>query len=332
MSLYFRKEYGLLYEEHEQAEFQQFEHHSSDGDVTFSYLKREIPYKINGETYYDIISPYGYGGPMIVEASNKQKAYQQFENAFKSHCENEKIVSEFVRFHPYKNDDLLDWYSGEVIHHGPIIVRDLRLSNKEEFSKSVMKDYRKSVRNGLTVEFDEEGKCLEEYLEIYYSTMKRNHANSYYYFERSFFEKVIDTLPGAFVFILVRLEGKVISAGLLLYGDSFSYGFLGGTDKKYFSYQPTTFLEVESIGWLKDKNNDYYVLGGGFNGEDGIFKFKKKYAATGKVPFYLGKKIINPDIYQHLKKIHEEKYGLPSDASFFPAYRASAHELETAKG
>lgn len=332
MSLYFKREYGLLYEEHEDAVFQEFNHHSSAGHVRFSYLKREIPHLIDGETYYDIISPYGFGGPIIVEAKDKQAAYEDFQKAFDKHCQKEKIISEFVRFHVFKNDDLLEWYKGEVVHVGPQIVRDLSIPVEEDMSKGALRDHRRCIKHGLTAEFDETGKCLEEYLAVYYGTMDRNEADDYYYFDKSFFEKVIETLPGRFTFILVRMNEKVISVGLLLYGDAFSYAFLGGTDSDYYSYQPTTFLEIESIRWLKEKGNRYYLLGGGHSGEDGIYQFKRKFAVNGQQPFHVGKTIYNPDIYQKMVAIREQETDFDASTSFFPAYRAAVRSAETAKG
>src|SRR5699024_10026459 len=59
MHLYFTSEYASLYEKHEEGEFHEFSYRGPEGHVYFPFLKREIPLKIKGETYFDIISPYG---------------------------------------------------------------------------------------------------------------------------------------------------------------------------------------------------------------------------------------------------------------------------------
>src|SRR5699024_7579776 len=230
--------------------------------VYFPFLKREIPLKIKGETYFDIISPYGFGGPIILDATDEKAAYEKFSEAFSDYCKQEKIVSEFVRFHPFMNDELLKWYKGEVIHAGRQIIRDLHLPDQQELSKSTRRDNRRAIKLGLTAEFDETGERLEEFLSLYYGTMERNEAGDYYYFDREFFEQVHEKLSGRFVYVHVMYEGKSISTGLLLFDDTFSYAFLGGTDSDYFKLHANLFLEVESIRWLKEKGLRYYLLGG----------------------------------------------------------------------
>ena len=33
---------------------------------------------VEGKQYYDIVTPYGYGGPVIVEASNKELLLKEY--------------------------------------------------------------------------------------------------------------------------------------------------------------------------------------------------------------------------------------------------------------
>lgn len=64
------------------------------------FIMRPVPWLIHGVQYYDIVTPYGYGGPMILETNNGEKLKKEYSEAFGKYCSDHKIVSEFIRFHP----------------------------------------------------------------------------------------------------------------------------------------------------------------------------------------------------------------------------------------
>src|SRR6478735_1307981 len=82
LDVYFDDNYGKLYEKVENGKAEIFNFNYKFGIIKNQFIKREIPIRINNEIYYDIVTPYGYGGPVIIK------------------CEENKIVSEFIRFHP----------------------------------------------------------------------------------------------------------------------------------------------------------------------------------------------------------------------------------------
>src|SRR5699024_6151867 len=112
---------------------------------------------------------------------------------------------------------------GEVTHIGPQIIRDLALSNEEEIKSNKKRGHRKAMKMGVTLEFDDTGERLEDFLNIYYGTMDRLKAEEYYFFKPEFFKKIQKNLQGHFVYALAKLNGKVISAKLILFDQTFSY-------------------------------------------------------------------------------------------------------------
>ena len=101
--IYYLAEYGKLYEEIEGGKLEVFNYESNIGNVRNLFIKREIPVRINGTKYFDIITPYGYGGPTIIECYNeskKNKLVMEYYNSFMNYCIENNIVSEFIRFHP----------------------------------------------------------------------------------------------------------------------------------------------------------------------------------------------------------------------------------------
>ena len=73
------------------------------------FLLRKVPYKDQEETYYDVISPYGYSGPLFNK--NMSRGYLiLFWEAVDSWYQENHVVSEFVRFslnHNYQKSCLL---------------------------------------------------------------------------------------------------------------------------------------------------------------------------------------------------------------------------------
>src|SRR5699024_5053008 len=100
--IYFDPKYGTLYEAIEEGKSVTFTLDDELGVVKHQFIKRKIPFKINGQNYYDLVTPYGYGGP-IIQGCNKCDEAELiflFEERFKQYCLKHNIVSEFVRFHP----------------------------------------------------------------------------------------------------------------------------------------------------------------------------------------------------------------------------------------
>src|SRR5699024_243373 len=124
--IYFEANYGKLYEKMEDGKSEYYEFSNQYGSITNVFIKREVPIRIDSEEqYYDITTPYGYGGPIIKKVVKGKKtelveSYKEdfkkyclknkiffitfykfsFKEDFKKYCLKNNIVSEFIRFHP----------------------------------------------------------------------------------------------------------------------------------------------------------------------------------------------------------------------------------------
>ncbi|MEG1578858.1 MAG: hypothetical protein RR336_08850, partial [Oscillospiraceae bacterium] len=66
MDIYFDENYGKLYEEIECGTAEVFRFSSELGEVKHQFIQREIPILLaDGKTRFDLITPYGYGGPLV---------------------------------------------------------------------------------------------------------------------------------------------------------------------------------------------------------------------------------------------------------------------------
>ena len=273
--------------------------------------------KLEENKYFDLSSPYGYGG-FIIEgegSKNVNKCYEEY-------CQKNNIICEFVRFHLLENYQ--EKYDGEAINLKHNIVRKLDMNPEEmlmDFEHKVRKNIKKANRNNLQIQIDENGDTLDEFLKIYYSTMDRNNAEQEYYFDKSFFKK-LNEMKENIVYFNVLYEEKVISTELVIYSPNNCYSYLGGTLSEYFDLRPNDFLKYEIIKWAYNKGIKNFILGGGYGSEDdGIYRYKKSFAPNGIYDFYIGKKIFDKEIYEKLVNIRQQNEKI-ENTNFFPLYRA----------
>jgi hypothetical protein len=282
------------------------------------------PWSRDDTLYYDAVTPYGFGGPFFMETCDTSAFWYDL-NLWATTT---GVISLFFRLSPFAAD--LKEHIDKVEVTGGNVIRSLTGGLEaiwEDYPRSLRKSIRHAEKIGLSVKFDETGESLGDFLSIYYRTMKRRNALEQYYFPEDFFRKIIENLPGQFVFSHAIYQGKVIASKLGLVSQRSLYNFLGGADDEFFKMNPNEFLTNFTFVWGIDRGKKNCVLGGGYNGYDGIFQYKKKYAPTGVVPFEVGKHIFDNQAYSDLCE-NRRQYAADNDRiwvadpSYFPVYRS----------
>jgi hypothetical protein len=292
-------------------------------------MKRDIaeafPFagKLPPETFYDISTPYGYGGFWI-----EGEYSGELDAEYRMFCGEQGFISEFVRFHLFTDARLR--FDGYTESNSRNVVRSLKGGLEElfgNFEHKVRKNIKRAVASGLEIERDPSGERIEDFLRIYYATMQRNQAGNAFFFPKDFFE-TLQRMKGNFQYFHVLHDGKVVSTELVLYGTENCYSFLGGTESEYYHLRPNEFLKFEIMRWALEQGLKRFVLGGGYGADDGIFRYKKSFAPGGIVDFYIGKKILDGTRYDRLLEMREiEGHSKISSetcqlSGFFPRYRA----------
>jgi Uncharacterized protein involved in methicillin resistance len=324
MDVFFLEKYGKLYEKIENGQLGNFKFSSEHGSIKYLFLKRPVPWLLKGIQYFDTITPYGYGGPYIVESDNKDLLLMEFELAWRDYCRNGNVIAEFVRFHLFDNIDIRERFYGDVRYVSQNVVVDTQIDESTtwmNFDHKVRKNVNKAKRNGLMVKFDEKGCLIKEFLKIYYETMDRNDASKYYYFKEDYFRNICKELKGNFMFFHTMLGSQVISTELVLCSANYCYSFLGGTVSEYKDLRPNDLLKYEIINWCRKSGRKAFVLGGGYHKDDGIYRYKKAFAPNGNVPFYVGKCILNQEVYETLTLLRAQYQDFNPNSEYFPIYR-----------
>ena len=321
IDFYFDENYGKLYEKTDNGKAQIFEYEDENGKITNQFLLREIPISVDGKKYFDIITPYGYGGPIIENASNKEALLKEYEKNFTLYCNENNIVSEFVRFHPIikNHEDFVNMYNAKYMRKTLVTKLDEEDPVQNQFSKSARKNIRRALNKGVTYNVTKSPEKIDSFKEIYYSTMDRNNATDYYYFNDEYFNNILKYYKDNLVFIEVYFEGKTVAAGLYFVYKDLIHIHLSGTISEYLYLSPAYVLRYAITLWGIE--NGYKLIhhgGGTSNSEDNsLYLFKKNFATKYDADFYVGKKIWNPEIYDKLCIIKN----VDKNEDFFPAYR-----------
>lgn len=323
--IYFDPRLGRIYARLEGGVFQEYWFENQYGRIRHQFIRRPIQVQAADlEGLSDLTTPYGYGGPMIMDLveGGRDLLLAGFEEAFSHYCQEEGIVSEFVRFHPMANNalDFKDIYQAKLFNRTlGINLEDFEDPFQAEFSKSARKSVRQALKAGLTYDIIESPDSLLDFKSIYLETMDRNEADDRYYFDDAYFEAFTQTMPEAVIKCRVFYQGQVIAMGFYLRSQDILHTHLSGTRTGFLHLSPAYILRYGLVQWAKPQGFKLIHNGGGTTGdpEDSLYLFKKKFSQHTVFDFYLGRKIWNQAMYNKLIDLTGK-----GDSSFFPAYRA----------
>lgn len=322
--IYFTKAYAQVHASVERGQAEYWELDCPFGRIGYSFIKRKVETAL-GDDYYDITSPYGYGGPLILECQDKDQLLMTFESEFGVYCKTENIVSEFVRFHPIcENAKTFEAiYQPQYLRQtvGTTISNPGERPFMAEFNQSSRKLTRRAEKMGVTARIVEQPSFedLQNFISLYYATMDRNGATDFYYFSEQYFKECVYLLGKNLLLIEVVAEEKVICACIYFVSGAYLHEHLMGSLTESLALNPVYVLKKAASDWAYDKEMELIHYGGGLTNapDDPLFSFKKKFTRQTFFDFYIGKRIHKEDAYQALCR---ERYLSPTDP-FFPAYR-----------
>ena len=322
--IYFEPDYAGLYETEENRAVE-YRFECEYGFITNLFLKRQIDIKLPDEVqYYDLVTPYGYGGPVIHWTNDKEKLIQAYMDDFGRYTEKEHIIAEFVRFHPILGNgvDFKEVYKS--IFDRKTVGTNLTYDDviAKEFSKHKRKDIRKALKNPeIRYEVTENPSTLQDFLKIYYSTMDRDKADDYYYFKPDYFQAMLEKFRGHITAGRVFLGDQLIAMGVYFRYGKYLHAHLSGTLSEYLDYSPANILKYALAVYGHENGYEVIHYGGGSSRspENGLYRFKKEFGKNTEFDFYIAKKVWNEEIYKQICSA----VGADVNSEFFPAYRMS---------
>ncbi len=279
-----------------------------------------------GEKRWDATSPYGYGGAFAWGSG--QDAGGDFWPWLEGALRGRGVVALFCRKALFQNQ-LLDGMPGLAFdRHNVVRSTDGPIDTIwRDYAHKVRKNVKRARAAGLVCEVDTGAGRLGTFVEIYHETLRRRGASDSYYFEEEFFSELIVSLAGQFAFFHVLRDEEVMASELILVSADHVYSYLGGTREAYFDLRPNDLLKHSVTEWAHREGKSAFVLGGGAQPEDGIFRYKLSFAPEGQVPFFTGKWLLDPAAVASLVRQRvaseraEGRTWAPSEG-FFPPYRS----------
>lgn len=263
------------------------------------------------EGYFDYETQYGYGGP--ITNSSDQKWIDDALHNMAEYFKDNNYLCGFIRFHPLINNAVFcrnvmnvydDRYTAAILtDKSSEDIWDSQISSK---NRNMI---RKAQKSGLSYKAEHEFESFDDFIALYNATMTRIGADSFYYFDKSYYEVFREKLKEHAFLGTVRLDGKLICSAIFMY-DEGGYGHyhLEGSDHTYKSLGANNLLLWESACHMHELGVCKLHLGGGNSSslDDPLFKFKKAFTDNLE-QFSIGKEIYNPKAYNDICKEWERK-------------------------
>lgn len=280
-----------------------------DGDVVFAVLVRSDP--------RDVVTPYGYGGPVGVGAS---PPWSSFAAAYSAWCAAEGVLTSFVVFHPLFGNDA---HASSLGFHRVPLGGTVAWSLSEPDPRARMhKHHRRMVRRaegaGLVASVDASPSSLDEFVAIYEHAMKRLEASSFYLFGPSYWEALLRDVP--LQRVDVRDADGSLVAGVLGMGEPpWLHYHLGAAADAARGTGASHLALCTLAEWGREEGFTTLHLGGGVSGAaDSLLEYKLRFAPEGLIPSATGRAVHDLAEYERLTGSSDVDW-----AGFFPAYRAS---------
>ncbi len=279
-------------------------------------LSKDIP----SNKYFDLSTPYGYGG-WIIDGEKEASFLSEYE----IWASKNNIISEFVRFHPMVRNHEFCENDYEVVGLGEVVHMDL--SSPEVIWSNISSKNRnhinKAIKSGVKIYNGRFPEIFHTFKIIYDGTMERDTATDYYFFEPKFYESILTDLPQNAQVFWAEKDDQIIAASIILAQNGRLNYHLSGSRKETNIYAPTNLLLYEVALWGSANGYKTLYLGGGVgSGEDSLFKFKRAFYKGDLNRFYIGKKIFDVDKYNELVEKKTKSSPECVQSTFFPKYRA----------
>jgi hypothetical protein len=308
--IYFEPEYAALHRFREGTRALLFAYERAGQHWLYPLLLQPIEH-VGGraleETWFDIETPYGYGGPLA--STQDAEFLASAHGAFTAWCLEMKVVAEFARLHPLlRNERWVDPHM-EVVYDRETVSLNLQGFDalgidRLPFDKMTRYMLRRAEKLGLSVEAYPAEESFDEFVRLYRRTMERLHADDYYYFNEDYFAGLRGLIADSGWLLAAKQDGEGVAAALFLKGQRWLHYHLSASDPSRRLPGATNALIYNAARMGSLDGFEALHLGGGISQatDDSLLKFKRK-MGTNAHAFYIGKRIHQPRVYAELREM-----------------------------
>lgn len=271
------------------------------------FYKSKIKLKnYNLGEYYDIETPYGYGGPISNSKSIKFLNFARIN--FDNWCQKKNIVCELIRFNPFlkNHQNISNKSSIDITRIKKLaLVKDVDDISLNFFNQKTRNMIKKNSYSNINFQVYDKSNINENLLlkfyENYTNSMLIKKAKKFYFFPWNYFLylKKLILKDNAFLVMANDITSRDYLCGaIFLKNDTNCYYHLSFQKKVAGLMNSLLFFFYNQS---KKKNIKNIMLGGGLTNDenDTLFKFKEKMSNIS-LDFYIGTKIHNHKIYNRI--------------------------------
>ncbi len=259
---------------------------------------------------FDLETAYGYGGPL--SNSQDQDFLTRANQAFIEWAESNGIVAQFIRFHPLLSNE--QWIKDDQLE---IVFDRFTLSENISYYNAALPHYPKSARNaidrgkrlGIETRVLDVDQWFPAFLDLYQKAMLKLGAESYYFFNRDYFNQLSSLVKDHGLLIGAMFKQKIIAAAIFLCGPNMMHYHLSASDFDNRLPGATNMILDLAFQEAKSMGLSQVHMGGGRTSapDDSLLLFKKS-MSTDTHCFHIGKRIYNMATYKDLVAIWEQEY------------------------
>ena len=286
--IYFTPEYGLACEYSDNAEWECCVYK----DLIYVYLKKPITH--NNNTYYDLITPYGYSGYYFL----LKDTYDKFLPLFREKAKERNYISEILRQNPYINIQITEY---ELLTSKTIYT--INISNFEDYYKNTLTNkkrnmFNKALKQNLRFKITHlcNGILKEKFMKLYDFTMNKVNANKYYYFNDNYY-KSLEKIQNTYLSEILDHNDNTIGCAIIFIYNKYIHYHLSCNDNSMNCITDFLLINIAKEFGIGKK----IILGCGLKDDDELSKFKRSLCNETLI-YNIYKNIINQDIYNELTK------------------------------
>ena len=338
--IHFLPQYAMIYERtYGHEPFLAF-YGDSNRYVVQVFIKRELnqlPF-LQGQgvsrRYFDIASPYGYGGPAYraPDLGVAVSLYRVLRRELAAWCVEHQIPTEFVNLHPLlENERVVADASIAIAPVKEVVYFNCSVGETglwAGMSRGHKSNLRRAQKAGISVvKVQPSTQNFADFTRLYYLTMDRKRAADRWYFPERYFADCIEQLGSSRTSLFLAMSaGTVASAYLLMHDFGVAYYHFAGSDPRFFDLRANNAIMYETALWAANSGLKRYHLGGGVGSseDDPLFRFKAGFSPLRATLFSYGIVHHEPTYRElcEMKSRHEiATAGAISSSGYFPTYR-----------
>jgi len=326
--VYFQPEYIHAYVDAEETEACCAVCKSGSSILMYPFLKSSIaPEEASPgkRSRFDIQSAYGYGGPVVNTAGEDPQFLKEAWSMFSDWCESERIITEFVRFHPLI--DNVRWIPQEMraFEDRKTIPMMLESYEHDLRNTSYYRSHRgmlnKADRMGFSFHVMPAASELDWFVPLYLKTQDYLEGTGEARVEMDYFKSLTDGLGEGAWLGVVKQSNEITGAVLVLEGPAYLHSHLMGYRRDIKTAGMTNLLYHGIALEGASRGKKILHMGGGTSSSEGdaLFRFKKS-LSPARASFWLGTRCHDHFSYEELGKTWEAQHG-PRPKNYFQFYR-----------